>query len=79
MLFDRKNAPKKFSSAMLIFLSEFKRQFALVSLENVVIISRYVEKHLDNKHAVLRLLPKADVSLKMKKIFFCSDYIEFLW
>lgn len=78
MKFSPKDSPSTFQRVRDVILSTVKRQFALVSPEDVVILSKSVEEHLDHTRNVLGVLQRAIVLLKMKNCFFYEDHIDYL-
>lgn len=73
-----KKAPSTLRRAMNIVLSTVNWQFALVYLDDVIMFWRSVEDHLDHLRTVLELLPRAEVSSKLKTCFFFEDRIDYL-
>jgi hypothetical protein len=54
MPFGATNAPAVFSKFMNIVLKELRRQFVLVYLDDVLIISKTPEEHVQHIRAVLK-------------------------
>lgn len=63
---------------MDIILSTVKLQFAHEHLQDVVIVSRFVEENLHHLQTVLELLSRADLSLKLKKSCSLEDHIGYM-
>lgn len=59
-------------------LSAGKSQFAMVYMDDIVILSRSVEEHLDHIRTLLKLLSRAGVSLKLESCFFIKEHIDYL-
>lgn len=66
MPFGLKDVPSTFQHEMNIILSVFNWKFVLEYLDDIVIISRFLEEHLNHLQIVLRLLSIARISLKLK-------------
>lgn len=66
----------KFQRVMDIKLSTVMWQFMLVYLDDVFIFLRYVEEELDPLQAIMGLLSRASLSMRMDKCFFCKDNID---
>lgn len=65
MPFSLKNAPTTFQRAIDIILSAVMLHSAFIFVDDVVIFSRSVEEHPGHLQTSLRLLSRADVSLKL--------------
>lgn len=50
----------------------------MIYLDDVIILSRNVEEHLDNLETVLSLLENAEITIKLSKCFFMQDSTEYL-
>lgn len=55
---------------MDVILESVKGQFAMVYLENIVIISTMPEKHIEHVQYVFTLLQLIKVAIKLKKCSF---------
>lgn len=75
MPFGLKNAPASFQRALDIMLSNDKWITALAYLDDVIINSRRVKKHLDHNGTVLRLLMEAGVSLKLRRCTYFEERV----
>lgn len=77
MPFGLKKALGTFQWAMNVILSAVKWQFALMYLEDVVVVSRNPDEHIDHVWQVLTLFQHAAVTLKLKCESFtkCTNYI----
>lgn len=79
MSFGLNNAPATFQRAMDVILASVEWQFAIVYIDDIIILSRLPEQHLEHTEEVLRLMKKAGMTIKLKKChFFCEsiDYLE---
>lgn len=72
------NTPGTFQRVIYVILSQVKRQYALVYLDEVTVFSKSVEQHVDHVSAVLSIFKDARVSLKLMKCSFFTDYVEYL-
>lgn len=63
--------------SLYIIMSTVKGQFSLIYHDNIIIISRSIDGHLDLIFTLLRSLSKPGVSLEMKKQFFSKASIHF--
>lgn len=78
MPFDLKNAPSPFHRAIDVILSTIKWQFALIYLEDILILSKLVHDQHSRLCSVLGLFCDTRVLLWLKKGFFFDDKIDFL-
>lgn len=78
MTFGVKNAPGNFQIVIDVILATVKWQYALVYLEDVIILSDNVQKHLKHVYVVLRRFSNAGVTLKLKKCFLFTDTVDYL-
>lgn len=72
MPFELKNAPASFQRAVDIIMSRVKRQSALVYLDDIIVYSKSVTKHLVHVRTMLTLLRNAGVALNLSKCFFLT-------
>ena len=70
MPFGLKNAPYTFQRAMDIILAPAKWQFAIVYLDDIIILSNTLEEHFEHIKVVMKLCQAAGLSLKLRKCFF---------
>lgn len=77
MPFGLENQLSKFFWAVDALLLAVNWRFEIVYLDDVIIISRYVEDPPDHLLAVLGLLSRAFVSLTLKICFLCEDQTDF--
>ena len=73
-----KNAPATFQQAVDIILSRVKWETALVYLDDFIIYSKTVMKHLAYVREVLRMLRDAGVPLKLSKCAFFDTSVTYL-
>ena len=78
MPFGLRNAPATFQRAVDIILSSVKWQFCIVYIDDVIIFSKSVDKHLDHIDQVLTLLGDSGMSILLNKSFFMHREIEYL-
>lgn len=78
MKFGLKEAPETFQRAMEVILESVKCQLALVFLDDVVVLSNTFIDYINHLDAVLKLLPQAGVSLKLKNCFFFHNLTHHL-
>lgn len=71
------NTPGTFQQAMHVILSTVKYQFALVYLDVIVIFSRTPDEHILPIHTILNLIRDSGVTLKLKKIHFFTETIDY--
>jgi len=72
------NAPATFQMAMDMILVVVKWQICLVYLDDVIVLSRSPEKHLQHLDEVLQRLGKAGATLKMAKCHFFQEEVGYL-
>lgn len=78
MPFGLHNAPRTIPPTMNLILSSVKWQFALVYLDDIVVVSKTAHQGIDLLHKVLSLLHSAGVILKPKKGKFVTGTIDCL-
>lgn len=72
------NAPATFQRALDLILSIVRYEFALVYLDDIIIFIRTFDEHMVHLAHVLRLLKKANVSLKLSKCRFAQQQVQYL-
>lgn len=77
LTFGLKNAPGTFQRTMEVILAGVEGQYAAAYLDDIVIFSKVLEKHIDYVKQLLTLLPRAGVTLKLKKFSSFTDSIEY--
>lgn len=65
-----------FQRGMDIILASVKQKFALVYIENIVILSKTLQKLIAYTKIVLTYLKEAYVTLKLKKCVFFTNRID---
>ena len=78
MPFGLRNAPATFQRALDIILSGVRWQTCLIYLDDVIVFSKSMEKHIQDVDEVLQLLGDAGVSLKLKKCEFFQPRVNYL-
>ena len=78
MPFGLRNAPATFQRAVDVILAGIKWQHCLVYLDDVIVFSNSVERHMVHVDHVLTLLRSAGVSLKLKKCNFFTQSVSYL-
>ena len=78
MPFGLKNAPGTFQRAADVILAQFKWQFALVYLDDVIVYSKSIEEHFDHLDTVLKTMQEAGLTLKLHKCQFFRDTVDYL-
>lgn len=77
MLFDSRNALSTIQHTMDVILSTVRWHFALVYLNDILIILRSPQEHIGHVRKVLKLLRNAGVTLKWKKSKFFLETIDY--
>ena len=72
------NAPATYQRLMDLVLAGLQWTSCLVYLDNVIIVGRTYDEHLQNLKAVFTRLREAGLKLKPKKCSLCSPQVEFL-
>ena len=72
------NAPATFQRLMDLVLSGLQWSQCLVYLDDVIVLGRTFEDHLDNLHQVLQRLREAGLKLKPSKCAFFREKVEYL-
>lgn len=78
MLFGLTNAPATFQRAMDILLSPFRWKSCLVYLDDIIIFSRNWDDHVEHVDAILSVLQRPGVKLKLRKCEFFVERIRYL-
>lgn len=76
LLFEER--PATFQRVMNTILACLRLQVPLVYLDDVIIFSKTTADHLEHFDAVLQLLLRAGVSIRLDKCKFFSDQVEYL-
>ena len=72
------NAPATFQRLMETVLVELVRTCCVVYLDDILVVDRTVEEHLDNLKKVFERLREAGLQLKPKKCYFLREGVEYL-
>ena len=72
------NAPSTFQRLMDLVLEEYRFQFCLVYLDDIIIYSKNFDEHLQHIENVFSQLDKARLTLNLQKCSFAKDYLNFL-
>lgn len=72
------NAPATFQRLMDTVLKNFKWQFCLVYMDDVIIFSKSFEEHLIHLESIFKTFQTANLLLKLEKCNFCLSSIPFL-
>jgi hypothetical protein len=72
------SAPAIFQRAVDVILSSVRFQCALTYLDDIIIYSSSFEQNLKDLKAVLSLLQKAGITLKLAKCSFCTNEVQYL-
>src|SRR5688572_27563062 len=67
MLFGVKNAPATFQYLMYLVLGDYYHKFVFVYLNDIIIFSKTLEKHIQHVRLVFQALRKADLKIKPSK------------
>merc|ERR1711893_445229 len=78
MPFGLNNAPATFQRLMEKVLKGLIYKFVVVYLDDVVIYSESIEKHLEHLRQVLERFKKAGLKLKPKKCELCRNQVDYL-
>lgn len=78
MPLELENAPSSFQRRLDVVLSAVNWQFALSYLEDIVVLSKSLDEHIEHVHSVLTLLSDADVNLKHKECCCFAETIDHL-
>ena len=78
MPFGLTNAPSTFPALMNQFLRPYLRKSVLVFFDDILILSRTVEEHLDHLRKVLELLRKHSLYLNRKQCNFAQPQPKYL-
>lgn len=72
------NTPVTFRRAVDILVSRFKRMICILYLDDIMIIFKYTEDHLQNATHVVTVLPDAGITLKLRECELITDSVQFL-
>ena len=78
MPFSLCNAPATFQRLMETVLAGLVRTCCVVYLDDILVVGRTVEEHLDNLRKVFERLREAGLRLKPKKCYFLREEVEYL-
>ena len=78
MPFGLRNAPVTFQSALDIILSGIRWQSCQIYLDDVTVFSRSTDEHLRHVDAILTLLGRAGIRLKLTKYSFFQPKVDYL-
>ena len=78
MPFGLTNAPATFQRGLDMVLTQFKWKTCLVYLDDVIILSRTPEEHIQHVNDVLACLSASGVTLKINKCRFFTKTVEYL-
>jgi hypothetical protein len=78
MPFGLTNAPAVFQRAINMALGLLRHEYALVYLDDILVISKTVEEGLERLDNVLNALNKAGLTLNLEKCEFLKNSIEYL-
>lgn len=77
MSFGLGSAPATFQRVRDVVLSTFKRQYALVYLDGIVVVCKTLNDHIKHTKSVLRLPKSASVPLRLKRCTLFSHRIDY--
>ena len=72
------NTPATFQRLMETVLAGLVRTCCVVYLDDILVVGRTVEEHLDNLKKVFERLQEAGLRLKLKKCYFLREEVEYL-
>ena len=72
------NAPATFQRLMDLVLNEYRFQFCLVYLDDIIIYSHNFEDHMKHLECVFQQLNKAGLTLNVVKCSFAKGHLKFL-
>ena len=72
------NAPATFQRLMQRVLEDMNRQDCFVYSDNILIVSKTLEEHIEHICCVLERLKRAGLCLKPKKCSFLREEVQFL-
>ena len=72
------NAPATFQRYMEETLEDFRDEFAVPYLDDIIIFSKSFEEHIEHLRLVLRRLKEKGLKLKMEKCDFFKNQVKFL-
>ncbi|CAN8076686.1 unnamed protein product [Agarophyton chilense] len=78
MPFGLTNAPATFQRSIDILLDRFKWRICLVYLDDIIVFSDNMDKHLTHVRDIMTTLRDAGVTLKLKKCDFFTDKVKYL-
>ncbi|KZS03108.1 Uncharacterized protein APZ42_034231 [Daphnia magna] len=73
----KENAPRSFQRAMNNILKTVLYKFAFVYLDDIIVFSNSIAKHVTHLEAVFRLLKQAGLKLKRKKCEFFKEELDY--
>ena len=76
--FGLRNAPATFQRAMDIILSKVRWKYVLVYLDDIIVFSDNVQKHLRHLESVFRMLKGAGATLRLEKCDFFKREVKYL-
>ena len=76
--FDLKNASTHFQWIMNVILSNYRWDFILAYIDDIMIFSQIFDEYLEYYSLILKILKKIDLILKETKCHFCYNNIELL-
>ena len=76
--FGLKNAPSKFQRYMETILADYRDEFCIPYLDDVIIYSRTFDEHVEHVRQVLRRLQEHGVKLKAKKCHLFQQEVNYL-
>lgn len=76
--FGLRNAPAAFQRTMAVIITSVRWQYALVYLNDIVILSKAPQEHIVHVRKVLKLLRIAEVTLRLKECRFTFKTIDYL-
>ena len=72
------NGPATFQQLMNILLAGIQWQSCLVYLDDIIVLGRSFEEHLQNLAQIFQRLHDANLRLQVKKYEFYKDVVKFL-
>ena len=78
MLFGLCNAPATFQQLMNLVLAGVQWSRCLVYLDDIIVVGKNFDNHLNNLRIVLQKLKEANLKIKPTKCMFCQESVTYL-